>query len=645
MSRETKLPQADDAPAPVIASAASAESAGATEPAAPAKRPFPWRLGLELLMGAGLILLLVLLLARPGKTAPAESVPAEPSAAEETAVPAETAAPAPTAEPGKITLRFYSPAGNSRKTVPAGEALDLPVEELEGYTFLGWRDAEGRAFASEGLRLWEDTELYAAYAMALGRREHTPYLSLDADGAFHPGATVTRREVAQMLYAQLDTELVGDGRFLDVGEDDPCYEAVATLKSLGMLSGSRFHPDAEITRRELLCPFFPAGQEALPFSDLTGSDPAYPLFCTAAERGWIESGEDVAARPDEPLTRRELVGVMSQALDLRGDSEQRWELVGTILDVAHTDPLYWAIAEAAIPHSHSGQGERERWLDSEALPIREEGLFFLGVKLHAIDAEGDPVCDGDYAGLHFGPDGVETSGMPELDEKIWALLEAQVDPAKSTPEQMLRDLFYYEVVYFRYRMGNYYPVDEPSGWEAQEAYDMLERRAGNCYSFAALYCELARALGFDAHAHTGAVLGTPPNDDLIVDVHGKYLHMPDGHVPHGWVEIVFDDVPYIFDTEMAYRYRLRSQTFEVFFKMGDFDRARFGYYPSDRPVPTLEPWQIEANQAAEAAKAQGGEGGGTGGDGGGTGETGGAPAPDPTPAPAPDPDPAADPAP
>ena len=69
------------------------------------------------------------------------------------------------------------------------------------------------SFPSEGLRLWEDTELYAAYAMALGRKEHAPYLSLDADGAFHPEGTVTRREVVCILYGLLDTELVGDGVF------------------------------------------------------------------------------------------------------------------------------------------------------------------------------------------------------------------------------------------------------------------------------------------------------------------------------------------------------------------------------------------------------------------------------------------------
>ncbi|MBR5094871.1 MAG: S-layer homology domain-containing protein, partial [Oscillospiraceae bacterium] len=556
----------------------------------PSSQGVPWRLLLEIAMGVALLVLLVLVLTGPARSPqPEEPLPTE----EVTPTPSPEPTPPPTPTPWIVTVRFHSPLGNSSRELEAGEEIVLESAPLEGYTFLRWRDAEGRDLDRSSLKIWEDTDLYAVYAMALGREEHAPFLSLDADGAFHPDGTLTRREVAQILYAQLDTDLVGDGRFLDVPEDDPAFLAIATLKQLGAVSGSRFHPDEEITRRELLeilCTFFPAETGEQQFSDLDEKDPAYPLFRTAAGLGWIESGEDVPARPDDPLTRLELVSILQPILDLQGDREQRRELVGTILDMSSREPLFWAVAEAVIPHTHDGRGVGEEWLSSEPLPVREEGLFFLGVKLHAIDAQGDPVYEGEYAGLRFDRDGVETSGDPELDALIWDLLETVVKPEKARPMNMLNDLFIYEVYHFRYRMGNYYPVGEPSGWEAKEAKELLTLRSGNCYSFAALYYELARAIGFDARAYTGAILGDPPEEDVVIrDVHGDLVSSPPGHIPHGWVEIEIDGVDYIFDPELAYRQTHRGLGVAGCFKMDAHERARWGYYAGDAAAPEPSP--------------------------------------------------------
>lgn len=560
--------------------------------------PLPWRLLLELSLGLAVILMGILLLSRHKTTVPEPD--ATPAAPVETAAP--TAAPAPTPEPtpepspepdaGELTLRLHGAEETVTLHLAPGELFAPPEEPLEGYTFLRWENSRGERLPSQAAPVWKSGDYYPVYAMRLGRKDHAPYLSLDEHGAFFPGRPLTRREAVEALYFLLDTELVGDGVFLDLPEDDPLFPAAATLKTLGILSGSRLHPEETITRQEfleMLCRFFPEGTTRVLFSDLTEQDLLYPLFRTAAERGWIESGKDVPARPDEELTRLEFVSILNAAMDRHGDREGRVRMAGTILDVRQDDPSFWDVAEATIRHIPEGDGVEERWVFSRALPAREEGLFFLGVELHAIGAEGNPVVNGEYAGLRFDEDGIETSGDPELDRLVRELLAEVVDPAAMDGEKMLQELFEYSVLHFRYQPGNYYPPNEPSGWEAGEALSFFAEGKGNCYSFAAGYYELARAVGFPAKAYTGFVLGNEENRvDSYTDIYGQAVTSPPLHCPHGWVEIDFDGEPYIFDTEFAYRYYGKGKRFTVFFKLEESQRVRFGY--------TCSPWEPEADE-------------------------------------------------
>lgn len=545
-------------------------------------RPAPTRhLLVEIALGLAVIVLAALLLFRPGAAEPA---PENSSPRAEESAPSPASASAEKSAPESLVIRLHGMEETTELRFAPGELFVPPEAPLEGYTFLRWQNASGEAVPAAGIPVWEEADYYPVYAMKLGREDHAPYLSLDENGAFRPSGTLTRRETVSALYFLLDTKLVGDGSFLDVPEEDALYPAAATLKQLGILSGSRLHPDETVTRQEfldMLCRFFPQGSLEAEFSDLSGQDAAYPLFCTAAERGWIESGPGIAARPDEELTRLEFVSILSAAMDRHGDREHRLRLVGTILDLRHDDPHFWDVAEAVIPHHGSGEGARERWSRSEALPTRQEGLFFLGTELHAIDAEGNPVVNGEYAGLRFDGDGIETSGDAELDQKIRELLPTLVDPSAMRGEEMLRVLFDYTVRKFRYRPGNYYPLGEPSGWEAGEALSMLTDGRGNCYSFAALYYELARAVGYDAVAYTGTVFGGREDElETYKDIHGDTVELPYNRCPHGWVEIEFDGGSYIFDPEYAYRIHGKGYWDYGFFKLGENERLRFGYLTS-----------------------------------------------------------------
>ena len=76
---------------------------------------------------------------------------------------------------------------------------------------------------------------------------------------------------------------------------------------------------------------------------------------------------------------------------------------------------------------------------------------------------------------------------------------------------------------------------------------MLTTGRGNCYCYAGVFYYLARQLGYPAVPISGNV-GTARS-------------------PHGWVEIDFDGVTYIYDTELEMAYRKKGIYYYDFYRM------------------------------------------------------------------------------
>lgn len=469
----------------------------------------------ELILVAAVVVLALLL---AGKSAP---VPASPAVAEEK----------------NITVTYYLPDGKKTDTTAAGAAYTLlPGKEIDGYTFLGWKNAQGYPAGGQVV-LYADSAFSAEYAIAFDLDTHEAYMPLDEDSLFRPEDAFTRGAAAELIYSLLDTEVAGSGKFMDVKRSDSFYKATATLKDLGIIGGSRFYPEDAITRGELfsiLAAFFPAADEQYSFADLTEKDGYYAAFCVAARQGWTESGASAEAAPNRELTRGEAAHIFNRLLKRSAENLPNNDMVGTLLDVSSQSAYYTDIVEACIPHKAEGIGEAEKWTKSDPLPGHKEGFFFIGTELHCVDESGCAVVNSSYRNIPFGADGTVTTGMPELDELVQDLLAEKVDPEIMTEEEMLKVLFEYCVTTFKYLRGNYYEVGE-TGWESEEAYKILSTGKGNCYSFAAAYSVLTRALGFDSRSYSGTVDGQ--------------------RHPHGWTEITIDGVPYIFDTELTFEYR------------------------------------------------------------------------------------------
>ena len=533
-----------------------AEGADGRSPAASApKRRFPWLLCLLILIQAALLGAFIFLARMPKP-----ELPADP-------------------DRRSMEVRWQVTGQEDRvETVYYGEPVTLPESvDAEGYTFLGWLDADGRLEEHRSIPVYRDMVFSAKLLPAFETEKHIPYLKTDAEAVLDVDGPITMREFVNILYLLLDTEETGSGSFVDVPEEDACHDAAAYLKDIGVLSGTRLHPDANLSCGELLeilCRFFPASEEGdFTFQDLEPDSPYYPCFCTAAANGWIPSGTLVRTEATADISRGRFARIMNHVLHRDAERHLSQEDVGTILDVPPSGDYYDDVVEAVIPHEYRVEGGEEVWTSSEALPVHEPGFFFAGVRLHYIDENGVPAVNSNVGGLDYNRNGEVTSGDAWLDRELWAILEENIDPQIMDREQMLRIVYDYVVDNFTYRYGSMYAFGA-EGWAVKEARRMLEYGSGNCYCFAALFYELARFVGYDAKLYSGRAYGEQYeyrtyDTDLV--------YAPMGYTPHGWVEIEFDGVPYIFDTEYEYRsYGLRDM-----FKGDDTVRGQYGYVKAE----------------------------------------------------------------
>ena len=190
-------------------------------------------------------------------------------------------------------------------------------------------------------------------------------------------------------------------------------------------------------------------------------------------------------------------------------------------------------------------------------------MFFDGTKLRCIDAQGSALVNESFGNFDFGPDGVITTGMPELDSYVQDALLELVDPGKleNEREQVLRVLFNYVTYhnsYLRARDDQLHDIGDTS-WVNDAAYRMFENKKGCCYNYAAEFYVLAKAIGYDAVIYSGTI-NPPPNTRA-----------------HGWVEIEFDGEPFIFDTELEYTQVIFQHRGSTYFKMS-YEKAKGWHY-------------------------------------------------------------------
>jgi uncharacterized repeat protein (TIGR02543 family) len=311
-----------------------------------------------------------------------------------------------------------NPAFNQQQVNDGDTASNPGAPSRAGsWVFDGWFDsAAGGLVFNFGTAITEDMTIYARWRYTGGNNndnnggggtttppptiievpevplspfvdDHIWYVRGFPDGSFRPGNSLTRAEVAMILWRLLDSEakhLPQAGRFSDVQSDGWYVQAVNYLASRTILSGfpdGTFRPNAPITRAELtavMSRFFDINDGAgNGFADVTDSHWAFRYINNAHNRGWVTGFEDGTFRPNNATIRAEAVTIINRVLSRTPNPETiRYWLDGERLfnDLANSHWAYYQIMEAAIEHDFEldAQG-REIWLHADT-PWREGGL-------------------------------------------------------------------------------------------------------------------------------------------------------------------------------------------------------------------------------------------------------------------------------
>ncbi len=407
----------------------------------------------------------------------------------------ETTAPLPT-----YTVTF-SVRGHivSEQTVTQGQCPQVVEPQVQGLSFAHWLDENQAQADPFTVPVFEDTR-YTAYAYP-ALTEHVPYLFANHNGSYEPDRPLSPDELLTALEALAAPGARDYFPGMPVGS--------------GTVSGELL--------RSVLEGFFPT---------------------QAVEEAFPENGS--ISRRVFSRGMNQLLGRAHDSLTLAPDTTVSLELM-----LGQRDPDF---LEAVLPHTCGGT---DSWQTLE-LPYTP-GYMNLEGWLYYVNQDGTLLANGVQDGLTFGADGRYTSGDLSLDSQVAQIL-AQIitDNPDVTGLDLLRKAYEYSRDSFEYeRRWEVYQMGQ-TGWEIQEALDMLEKGKGNCYSYAAVFWALARGLGYPAEAISGTCTGTDQ--------------------PHGWVRIVLDGVPYFFDPEWEMDYRVDRHIFHMDMFMLEMDEIYYWTY-------------------------------------------------------------------
>ena len=217
-------------------------------------------------------------------------------------------------------------------------------------------------------------------APKLNTRDHFAYVQGYPDGTVKPAGSITRAEVAAILFRLMDADSrslyysTASG-FRDVDSTKWYNTYVATLNNAGVITDSRtgyFRPNDAITRAELaamLAQFAEKKSAAIYFSDISAGYWAANAIALTANLGWINGYPDGTFGPDKTVTRAELMAMVNRATG-RAPKSTGALLSGmkTWKDNADTARWYYLdVQEATNSHTYLG-APTETWTSLTATP-------------------------------------------------------------------------------------------------------------------------------------------------------------------------------------------------------------------------------------------------------------------------------------
>lgn len=214
----------------------------------------------------------------------------------------------------------------------------------------------------------------------LNTRDHFAYVQGYPDGTVKPAGSITRAEVAAILFRLMDADsrslyYATASGFRDVDSTKWYNTYVATLNNAGVITDSRtgyFRPNDAITRAELaamLAQFAEKKSAAIYFSDVSAGYWAANAIALTANLGWINGYPDGTFGPDKTVTRAELMAMVNRATGRAPESTSAL-LSGmkTWKDNADTARWYYLdVQEATNSHTYLG-APTETWTSLTTTP-------------------------------------------------------------------------------------------------------------------------------------------------------------------------------------------------------------------------------------------------------------------------------------
>lgn len=384
----------------------------------------------------------------------------------------------------------------------------------------------------------------SAQEYELNNSYHFKYMDGMGDGSFNPDGYVTRAEACQIVYNLMTEKPQVMREFSDVEKSAWYYDAVSSLYSADLVKGKyeqdKYCPTDLISRGEvleLICPFFDTESGEITFTDVDEENRFFDVISRASQNGWITGFDDGTFRPDNPITRAELAVVINRALNRCADREfiKQNDRVRVFTDVEPEHWAYYDITEATVEHSHEFT-ETEKWISYNWEPTGLlPGYYMINHYLYYVEENtGQFAVNCSYDGFNFNERGRFTTGDTALDGHLYEVIK-KICVNEPKNERNLEAIYFYVRDNFTYQARQHVPRGA-TGWELSYAAPMMRSHYGNCYSWASVFMYLTRWAGFESHCQSGT---TGKNNNA-----------------HGWTEIAFDGVWYVFDPEMENSSRL-----------------------------------------------------------------------------------------
>ena len=304
-------------------------------------------------------------------------------------------------EPNDAELGSVSSASETVDAV-TGTAKGSIAQPKSGARFDGWYSADGTLLSTDlkfvptraDGAVWQGTTYYARFSAKrspstpstpakpdetkptlapipemLNGEDHYAYLLGYEDGTVRPNGSISRAEVATVLFRLLKDDvrtqnLTKDNAYSDVSDTAWYSTAVSTLSKMGVISGypdGTFRPNAPITRAEFAAMIarFDETAEAgdTPFTDISGHW-AENAIGKAYGNGWVEGSSKTVFCPESNLTRAETATLLNRVLHRLPEKES--DLLANQIVWPDNPETFWgylAMQEATNSHEYERKAD------------------------------------------------------------------------------------------------------------------------------------------------------------------------------------------------------------------------------------------------------------------------------------------------